>query len=89
MPDPYVMLTDEEDGSAIATVQFADEDHRFSVSATGDYAVISYEESLLPRGRIETREPDSDVWEVLATSEPLTGWLEAENLDGVRFDRNE
>jgi hypothetical protein len=88
MPDPFVMLTDEKDGSAKATVQFADENHRFSISQSGELAVISYEETLAPRGEIWTNEPHNDVWELLAQSHELTQWLDDKNLDGVKFERN-
>lgn len=83
-----VMLTDNDDGSAKATVTFADENHRFSVSNDDNTAVISYEETLSYRGQIRTSEPCEDVWHMLATSDEITNWLESENLDGVRFDRN-
>lgn len=83
-----VMLTDNEDGSARATVQFADEDHRFSVNIDGSRAHIEYEETLSWRGRIRVKEPEEAVYRELMASDAMTDYLNEHDLSGVSRKRH-
>lgn len=85
--DVYVLVEDHGDGSAHATVDFADEDHRFSITTREGEAVIEYEETQSWRGTIRTREPDEVVYRELMSSDEMTRFLEANNLDSVTRER--
>lgn len=82
---PYVLCTDNGDGSADFTVSFADDDHKFSVSEGDDgTAKVSYEETLSWRGQTRVSEPDEHVFKELMQSEEMTKFLEDNGLTGVR-----
>lgn len=82
-----VMLTDNNDGSADATVQFADDDHRFSLIIDGDMAIVEYEETLSWRGVIRVSEPDEAVYKELMSSEEVTKFLNKYDLSSIRRAR--
>lgn len=83
----YVMLTDNNDGSAKLTVNVDDEDYRFSVVVDENTAILSYEETLSYRAVVRTSEPSEEVWEIAAKSDTLTNWVELHGLEGVRIER--
>lgn len=88
LESPYVLCTDNGDGSANFTVAFADDDHKFSVSGTdGGYAEVSYEETLSWRGEIRVSEPDESVYKELMQSEEMTEFLDNNGFEGVRRGR--
>jgi hypothetical protein len=68
MPQPLVMKTIEEDGTARITVSLDECDYRFSVVADSGRVSIEYEESQLWRGQIETSEPPDAVYDILVES---------------------
>ena len=82
--DLYVLFTDNGDGSADATVQWFEDDHRFSISQSDGTAVVSYEETKNYRGAIQTREPDDEVFKALMLSDEVTHWLDSEGLDSIK-----
>jgi hypothetical protein len=88
LEDAPVFFTDNEDGSAEVTVadRRTDEDHRFSISHDGEYAHISYEETLSWRGQIMVKEPPEVVFKAAMMSEDVTEWLDEYNLTGIRLD---
>lgn len=86
--DPFVQYTDNGDGSADFTISFADDDHRFTVSANGDTAVVEYEESLTYRAALRVSEPDEEVYKMLMTSDEMTEFLNDNRLQGVRRERH-
>lgn len=85
--EPYVLSTDNGDGSAEFTISFAEDDHRFSASIDGDTALIQYDETLSYRGKIRVSEPDEDVFEMLVKSDEMTEFLDEHDLEGVRRKR--
>jgi len=68
MPQPLVMKTIEEDGTARITVSCDGCDHRFNVAANTNHVSIEHEESQLWRGQIETSEPPDAVYDILVES---------------------
>jgi hypothetical protein len=89
LADPKVFHTFHDDGSADFTLTLADDDHKFSVSGAddGDYAVVTYEETLSWRGQIRVSKPDESVWKILMSSDKMTEYLEQNDLNGVRRKR--
>lgn len=84
-PRPWIQMSDHGDGSADFTVSFAEDDYRFSASSgSDDSAVVQYEETLSWRGEIRVSEPDEDIFKELMTSDKMSEFLEANDLDGVR-----
>lgn len=68
MPQPLVMKTIEEDGTARITVSCDGCDHRFNVAADTNHVSIEHEESQLERARIETSEPPDEIYDILVES---------------------
>ncbi len=87
LADPKVFSTFNDDGSADLTLTLADDDHKFGVSQSGDYAMVEYEETLSWRGQIRVSEPDEAVWRLLMQSDEMTEYLEQNDLNGVRRKR--
>lgn len=81
---PYVMCTDNGDGSADLTISINDEDHKFSASVEGDEAVVQYEETLSWRGEIRVSEPEELVFRELMQSEEMTDLLDEWGVASVR-----
>lgn len=84
LTQPNVMVTQESGSSANFTVSFAEDDHKFSVWAEGDTALVEYEETLSWKGQIRVSEPDETVFKELMTSDEMTAFLEENGLEGVR-----
>lgn len=84
LSDAWVQFTDHGDGSADFTVTFAEDDYKFSASVEDESAVVSYEETLSWRGRIQVSEPGETVFQALMVSDEMTEFLEEYDLDGVR-----
>lgn len=90
LADPTVFVTEHDDGSADFTISIDEEDFKFSVSGSGgDYAVVSYEETLSWRGEIRVKEPRNEVFKLLMQSQEMTEYLEANNLNGVRREKHD
>jgi hypothetical protein len=68
MPQPLVMKTVEEDGTARITVSHDGFDYRFNVAANTNHVSIEHEESQCGRGRIETSEPPDEIYDILLES---------------------
>lgn len=84
---PTVFVTRHKDGSADMTLSVDEDNYKFSVSPEGDTAWVEYEETLLWRGEIGTREPDEEIWKMLMQSEKMTEYLESSDVTAVRRKR--
>lgn len=82
--DPYVLVSENADGSADFTISVDDNDHKFSAVADGDSATLSYEETLTWRGQIRVAEPNEEIVKLLIQSDQMTMWLESNDLNEVR-----
>lgn len=82
--EPYVMLTDHEDGTATATISIADDDYKFDVWEDAGDALIEFQECLSWRGQIRVSEPDEDVFKALMVSDEMTELLEEWGVSGVK-----
>lgn len=85
--DPFVQVSENDDGSADFTVSVDDEDHRFSLSVSGEAADLSYEETLSWRGEIRSSEPREEIFRLLIQSDEMTVWMEQSGVRSVRRDR--
>jgi hypothetical protein len=88
LADPTVFVTTHDDGSADFTLAVDDENYKFSVSPSGESAIVSYEETLSWRGVIRVSEPRNEVFKLLMQSDEMTEYLESHGLHGIRRERN-
>lgn len=85
--DPFVQCKDHGDGSADFTLSFAEDDHRFGVSGSGDTAIVEYEETHTWRGQIMVSEPAEEIFKELMTSDEMTRFLDDNEYTNVRRER--
>lgn len=82
-----IMSTLHSDGSAKFTVSNGDVDHKFTASCQDSSAILTYEETMLHRGEIHVSEPDGNIWKRLMQSNEMTAYLESQDLQDVRRNR--
>jgi hypothetical protein len=83
-PNPHVLSTEKDNQTAEMTINFADEDHKFDVWASGDTALVEYQETLSYRGTIRVSEPDEAVFKALMTSDKMASLLNKWGVSGVK-----
>jgi len=88
LSNPLVFVSEHEN-SADFTISVDDEDHKFSVVENGDLAILSYEKTLSYRGTFRVKEPRNEVFKPLMQSSEMTEYLESNDLESVRRERNE
>lgn len=87
LADPTIFFTENGDGSAKFTIAVDGDNHRFTVSQSGETGFLSYEETLSWRGTIRVSEPREEVYRLLIQSEEMTNYLETHDLQQIRRDR--
>lgn len=82
--EPNVLVTDNDDGTAMMTISLEEEDYKFDVWKESDRALVEFQEVLTWRGQVRVAQPNDEVYRSLMTSDEMTAFLERYNLDAVQ-----
>ena len=82
--NPYVQITDNDDGSARLTVAINGHNHRFSLGSNGH---LVFEETLLHRGVVRSPKPREAVYKAVAQSDEVTAWMDRHDIDSISRER--